>query len=712
MRRLACTLICAGLLVTLCSPFALQGQAQEPPEGQPEALPTWVVEPVPPARPADIVIDTGFEVLPILGVEPQPVPDLALNPDDQTLFSFQQLGLPEKRLLGPFDGIEYIFTLPSYWVLAEGAELQLDLSSSIADAAGMLIPGQAYGLDGDLNISFDGTWLTAIQVEALLGEQTVVVPLPLNVVGPGNRHVISIWLDARYECLPEASWRTNFFISDTSRLLLPHRLVSPTTNVGLLPTPIYENTSFPEVAVIVVPDGPTAEQLGAAFVVSAAFGQKSSGDLVVSLVPEGLLTPDLRDNFHLVFVGEREDFLSLGEVPAAQVGQGLGGVLQMAVSPWNTARVVLLVTGGTVDEVLLAAQALAVGPVLAAGTPDLAILSTMPEAAGDEAYFEKSLAELDYPAVTLSNVGMNVAQLRFDIPFDREIVDTGYFDLLFNHSVPVTWMDSGITIRVNGQPVESFTFETVASDEALVRCQIPPSAVTAGQNVLTINAYIATWELNECVPATGEPSFVSILPGSKLHVPYADSTEQTSAFLDLANYPLPFAEGKTLMEDTAIVVPAGDPAAWNSACQVAFYVGSQADSGPVGLRCAFSDAVPEPVKRGRHLIVVGQPRDLLPLIGELADVMPAPIDLDSQQLWPQNDLEVDYYLPPAVSAGYLELMLSDRRPDRAILLVSGNSSAGVDSAAYALVATPAGSPLVGNLALISGGGIYSSRIYR
>jgi hypothetical protein len=115
---------------------------------------------------------------------------------------------------------------------------------------------------------------------------------------------------------------------------------------------------------------------------------------------------------------------------------------------------------------------------------------------------------------------------------------------------------------------------------------------------------------------------------------------------------------------------------------------------------AYANEVSEEVRQNRDLLIVGQPANL-PLLAELADALPVRFDAEKNRLI-TSDLPFVYRRPTNIPQGYLEVFSSPWQANRQILLVSGNSEAGVDMAAAALVDASKRNQMTGNVALVDG----------
>jgi hypothetical protein len=105
---------------------------------------------------------------------------------------------------------------------------------------------------------------------------------------------------------------------------------------------------------------------------------------------------------------------------AAQDMHPNDGILQMAVSPWNTGRALLVVGGNSDAGVVKAAQALSNENVQTIGNHDLALVAdvaplTAPQANSAIPRDTRTFAELGYGILTMNGVGQTDTFVRFPI---------------------------------------------------------------------------------------------------------------------------------------------------------------------------------------------------------------------------------------------------------------------------------------------------------
>jgi hypothetical protein len=93
-------------------------------------------------------------------------------------------------------------------------------------------------------------------------------------------------------------------------------------------------------------------------------------------------------------------------------------------------------------------------------------------------------------------------------------------------------------------------------------------------------------------------------------------------------------------------------------------------------------------------------------------VLPAPFAAGADTAMPQNDLQIDYQLPPGSSVGYIQLLPAPWSHTREILAVLGNTDEGLQWAGTALIGPKLRGRLVGNFAIIRGDQVVSSYLSR
>jgi hypothetical protein len=292
------------------------------------------------------------------------------QPDDQNVVAFERLGVTDQTLSGVFDGTRYLFNIPANWRLASGAQAQLDLSVFFP------VGSAQQRLGGFLEMRFNRVLIGTVELTQP-GDQRVVFDIPdqaLTSMRSDGRHEFEVALDNPTGCDVAPNERTAVVIRSTSRFVLPHTLAPLDTDLRNLPRPIFQGSFDPDQATIVIPDTPSINDLQAALTVAASFGRLTEGRLQIDLTTVQRLSPQARTGRHLILVGSHTGLAPLArnlDLPATLRENGFAapgatpddGILQMIISPWNSERVVLVVSGASEAASCEGGRALSAVPV-------------------------------------------------------------------------------------------------------------------------------------------------------------------------------------------------------------------------------------------------------------------------------------------------------------------------------------------------------------
>ena len=654
--------------------------------------------------------------------QPPPADEPAQEVDLPTVQSgdeiyFNLLDYTEEVLYGPFDTFTYTFSLPANWEITQAGEVRLAIKiftvgenavGATADSAADTLAAQLENtIDGSLQVFFNDQVLDTILLEQS-GERVVTIPIPLETIEalePGRDHQLIVELDAGGSC-DEFDLRTRVAIHPYSLFNFPHTINTPTTDLALLPRPIFQNSFLPDQALLIFPDNPSISELQAAFTVASGFGTLTGGRLELALRSNSQVTPDELGQNHLIFVGKPASLSLLGSVAfpvepgesalGSQGAQTGDGIIEMAVSPWNSNYVALLATGIDDMGVLKAAAAVSSGQILTGDQENFVIVANIaPAAANIEQRLDQTFADLGYADRKLWRVGYSVTEYEFYLPPGQVLDNNAYLDLLFSHSKLMNYDLSGMVVTMNGKDIGSIKFNDDNADYNQIRINIPPTTTYPGYNKVRVSAELIPQDY--CIDPRLGSTWVRIWPESTLHIPTSPQVVSTAQSFGLDTYPAPYSL-HPLLSSTALIVPAGDPAAWEVAAKVAFDLGNQADPAITDLSAAFADSVPDEILGGRNLILVGLPSSLA-LLSEVNSALPAPLDMNSNTIT-KNVLEVDYRIPTGSSVGYLEIITSPWNADHVLLAVLGSNVTGLQLAGDALSNPELRTGLAGNFSIV------------
>lgn len=627
---------------------------------------------------------------------------------------FDMIGEKDTLLRGPFATKTARFGLPANWAFQSGASLKLIITSTFVSGSGNSVPnGQFIG--STLSVTFNDNDIATLPL--LAGpDVTYDIPIPpsaLNTTLNDGRHELELFLDAGNDC-NDPNQHTSIVLSSSSHFTIPYTEQTPTLDLTTLPRPIFQRDSiFPVNSTIVVPDKPTAQELQAALTVASSFGRMSNGEMTVNLVPMNQMTPEMRTDSQLIFVGKSSTLGLLQGVALPSPLQSRSftapgmekddGILQMAVSPWNTGRSLLVVGGNTDLGVVKAAQALSNQNIQTVGDHKLALIANVIAPTGSlnaETTLPQqtqTLADLGYGILSMNGVGRSEATVRFSLPPGYVAAEDTYLDLTFNHSGLLDFTRSGLTVFMNRNLIGSVLLSNETSSTVTQRIKIPAASLVTSGNELRFEADLAP--ISQCSFMDFSNLWLSVLPESVLHIPLRPATAGTVELRDLSSYPYPFASEPTL-SSTAFVVSKADPSTWDAAAKVALQLGRQSSGALFNLAVAYDGEIPEEIRNGRDMIVIGLPSQTK-LLTELKDSLPAPFE-DGTNVAVLQGQQVAYRFPAESDLGFLELLASPWNADRVIMVVAGTTPIGVQQAAQTLTNQQLLSRIKGNFVLVNG----------
>ncbi len=600
--------------------------------------------------------------------------------DAQDAIIFTDLGLQRDLFLqGPLSRTTLAFSYPPEWRLEAGARLQLDVTILLSN---FLVGQETRSLDGvfagQVSVVFNRVPLGAQLLQGG-GQRILDFEIPAEALIPdpatGLNELVIEW-DSTASCGQNLAASLSLSV-DTSYLLLPHQMQSPALNLGLYPRPfVTGNNPRPAPVTLGIPDQSAESTLRGVIAIAASLGRLSGGQLDLALVSASQLT---RANFadsHLILLGQPQDFALAGTSSMPVPISAQDGVLALAVSPWNSNRVILWVSGADGPAVEKAALALAGGALVTAGNPATAFVgaATVPQPAAFQR--DQPFSTLTPGPLTFTTFGMSRKQVQFHIPPGSTVGADAYVDLTFTHAQLIDFLRSGIVVRLNGITIGSIRLSDVSSNLNTARLIIPASAVRSGVNTLELQVEITPRDA--CSDWRTGSQFVTIFPESVLHLPLSDTPILPQRTADLSAFPAAFLQSD--LDNTTFILPENDPASWAVAARLAFALGAQSLSRHAPGVQIVPDAgafTPE----GGDYIVVGQP-GRAPAILAISGVLPAPFDANGQ-ISPETAAQFPFAIDPSRSAGFLQAAVLSGGAT-SVLLVAGNNSQGLDWASQSI----------------------------
>lgn len=648
---------------------------------------------------------------PVQAQTPTPTAVVTSANGDRNIFSFSDLGLGEQMLIGPYSSTSVPFSIPANWELIPGGEVVLNFTYTQSMVGNGALPINDNQIHGVLIVMLNDQTLENIFLDRI-GDYSVSVPIenPKALTAPtkDGRNVLRILLDASASCT-YGDVQSTLLLKTTSTMRLAHQAITPSVDLALFPRPLYQPDSvFPTQTILVVPDQPSTAELQAAFAVSSGLGMLSQGKMALGLKAYSALTEDDRKSSFLIFVGKAAIFPILRNVslPVSIGSDGLNlsedqqqtGVVEMAVSPWDNTKTILVVSGNSDEAVVKAGQALSTGKVFTSGRPDLSLVSSISNQRTIPVIEDQTLAELGYSTQTLETIGDNYLDILFTITPEQAASTNASIDLVISHSNLLNEIGTTYSLFLNDQIISSDFFDESAEQITTKTIRILPHILRAGENRLEIFSNLLPY--NTCHATDFSASWLTVSDASTIHVPVPGKDEPTIKFSEtLQDYPA-FLLDHPMLSDLAVVVPVDDPVAWQAAVSISYYIGSIGNPIFTDLAVYFGDALPAEIRKEKSILYIGLASSL-PALADVNSSMPAPYDTTTNQAQ-QTVMLVNYSLPEGVNVGYIQFMASPWNEEKIILSVSGNTSAGLPMAAAALSTKTKVAQLDGNFALING----------
>jgi hypothetical protein len=294
------------------------------------------------------------------------------EPDDPRppIITLSSLGYEDTVVYGT-EPRNYVFrfALPLGWQLEENALLVLKLAH-----ADILDP-----FESALDIKLNGVPIgSALLDESNAEDGKLGVSLPPRLLQSGRNH-LDIGIEMNFpgtdnvtKCLVLDDERAWTVISSETEIFLPHSIVDLPADLGLFPFPFGQLSGLDQM-LFVLPDQPSpAVRLGS---------PTGTEYLAASVAYASEATQSLWQDYHLIVLGRPLENALLGRfnaylphpfLPDSDVLAPLvidsvalqpdpsrdAGLLQIADSPWNEERTLLVITGTTDEGVRLALQAL------------------------------------------------------------------------------------------------------------------------------------------------------------------------------------------------------------------------------------------------------------------------------------------------------------------------------------------------------------------
>ncbi|MBL8100216.1 MAG: cellulose biosynthesis cyclic di-GMP-binding regulatory protein BcsB [Anaerolineales bacterium] len=627
--------------------------------------------------------------------------------DNRATFTFSDLGISERNLLGPLSETTIFFSVPPNWQLTSGSTIQLQFEVLMSGLGERAVENVSYVAGANITVEFNNVLIGIVTIDRS-GSYAQVFSIPSEALASpraDGRHAITIGLDAQLGCNYDLN--TSVKVKLTSVVDLFYQQGSPNLDLSRLPAPFYLNNSIVnDSTLVVVQDNPDPIELQAALNVISGFGAMINNNYNIQLITYSTLTESLRAQNHLIFIGLLDSFDILSNVnfqtstnntQTSSLLEG-DGVLQLALSPWNQSKVVLLVSGNSLESLSKAAYALSTGNILIYQNPEIAYISNVQFLPADIPVVEQfTLEDIGYATITLDGVGGQSEEFTFYVSKSQIVSNNAYIELIYNHSGLGDYSASAFSLYLNGNVFFTKLLSKETEQVTTLQVRIPPGFLRHGENVLELDVDLLVGQGCDA-GAFVEPWF-TISNQSLFFVPSSEVPLSQTLLRDLKFYPELFTITSDLSEIT-FVVPEANTESWRTAAQISYRLGQTVQPGISNIQVAYGNDLSENTKQNQSMIIIGKPSDL-PFISEINDFLPAPFDLETNTA-SERQLMISYRIPDGQSVGYLELLQSPFNSEKTILFVSGNSDLGVQLAGDTLIFTNLQDQLAGVFAVTNG----------
>jgi len=584
-------------------------------------------------------------------------------------------------LNGPASETSVQFNLPGDWEPVGNVVLNLQISAFFSSLVMPENPEAVSGMvGGNLSVFINGKQVQVFTLQQS-GDQTLRVEFDTNrLVLPqaGGMNDLRIRWDATAAC--RMNLLTSVAILPESAIIFAYEEGQVTPSLSTFPVPFVIARSLKPMALdFILPDNSSSQELQAAMVLAAGFGQLSGGKQEVRFFYAGDYQPDPDANIILIAGNEHlaaPEILQLGQLPAVSLNAGDGG---LAIFKPTVSKFGLLVTGDA-DGILKGAQMAAADQVIAVANETSVVVSDINPQPQMPASEDAFLVDLGVGDVLLTHTGGLTRSFDFYIPAGEQARADSYFGLILSHSQQLDYLSSSLHVALNGQPVASIRLNDNTSVQNLFQLILPSSLIHTGRNTITIAAEL--YLLDMCAEPGADAAWLRVSGDSLLHLPLERAVIDRSARL-LADFPGRLLSG-TRLDNVRLLVASGDQGALASAGAIAYSLGaSLPQAEPVQLKAGWADDTQEPEGVEGNQILIGSPAAFAILADQTffptLKFNPAGI-LESG-----SGLEIVTTPPGGSEFGYLAIRASGEDGGNTNLAVLGNTPAGIQAAGQALV---------------------------
>jgi len=515
------------------------------------------------------------------------------------------IGFEESILLyGPYQKTSATFALPPDWNITTPVKLDLHIysefqslleafTSSEEDTA---IPG---GTQGTFKVSINGNVVN----ETIISKNSeIIIPIEISpefIHQDSGENEISISWDSEAAC--QYSVTSTLAIDPTSRIIFPYEYQPIQVELISFPKPFYSPSAIDSYPLaLVIADEPDEDDLSALLAVSAGLGKQTNGALSFEVYSMHEINSSDFSNYHFIFIGKTDTLLTFFSDKMSgsdfksilESSGGTNGILSMQVSPWNAGRALLLVSGKDGEALRKASAVIASNDFLPFTNGKTAIIQEINDPASQtQLQIDLELGELiREEELMINSLGKTTITIPFDISGDAEINPEAFIEIYFRHSQLINYLQSNLTVSVNGKMVGNIRFSDTSAQDGLARIIFPPNTIHPLKNTLEFTFNITSQDI--CADERNGNYWISIFKESYLHLPPTLEVAGDQVFYTLNDLPDVLLSDHSL-SDLAFVADPTDLQSWEYAAQMAFHLGSLTESAVLQPFAIFAETFKE-----------------------------------------------------------------------------------------------------------------------
>ncbi len=272
----------------------------------------------------------------------------------------------------------------------------------------------------------------------------------------------------------------------------------------------------------------------------------------------------------------------------------------------------------------------------------------------------------------MNTLGETTIRIPFDVPGDTQISSEAFLELYFRHSQLINYLQSNLTLSLNGKMVSNIRFSDTSAQDGLARIIFPPDTIRPLKNILEFTFNIASQDV--CADERSGNYWISIFKESYLHLPPVLEISQEQTSYTLKDIPDALLNDHTLSTLT-FLADQNDPESWKYASRLAFELGTFTRSDIVQPNAVFAGTAEG--LQGKTTLAIGMTSEI-PFSSGINAALPLPFKEDgSIQDTTLNGIQ--FQMQADQPFGVLEI--TSQSDDQSLLFsILGNSTDGLQSA--------------------------------